>query len=105
MTLGETLVEVWRQALVNGALEVALEGRVYQVGRTRSSGLRMISFPYRTYLIEGIEQNPQTKSTWAKRAAEGQRIMQFKCHERYVGNVCEGTLMRYPAWKSQGLPE
>ena len=96
---------MWRQAIAAGAPQVELEGQAYRVGRTRSMGLRMLEFRYQTYRIEGIEQNPETKSNWAKLAREGQRIMQFKCNGRYVANVCEGKLMRYPSWKSQGLPD
>jgi hypothetical protein len=105
MTLGDALVEVWKQAMVVGSPTVEVEGRSYRVGRTRSMGLRTLSFSYQTHTIEGIEQNPQTKSRWAKLATEGQKIMQFKCNGRYIGNVCEGKLMRYPSWTSQGLPD
>ena len=105
MTLADTLIEVWRQALASGSNEVELEGYAYKVGRTRNMGLRTVSLHYQTLEIEGIEQNPQTKSRWAKLASEGQRIMQFRCNGRYVGNVCEGKLTHYPSWKSQGLPE
>jgi hypothetical protein len=31
--------------------------------------------------------------------------MQFRCKGRYVGNVCEGKLLRYPAWTSLALPD
>jgi hypothetical protein len=31
--------------------------------------------------------------------------MQFSVQGQYVGNVAEGQLTRYPAWKQQGLPE
>jgi hypothetical protein len=31
--------------------------------------------------------------------------MQFSCQNRYVANVCEGDLTRYPAWHALGLPE
>jgi hypothetical protein len=53
----------------------------------------------------GIEQNPATKSRWAALAREGSRIMQFRCQGRYVANVCEGKLLRYPAWTALALPE
>ena len=29
--------------------------------------------------------------------------MQFSCQGRYVGNVCEGRLTRYGAWRDLGL--
>jgi hypothetical protein len=31
--------------------------------------------------------------------------MQFSVNRRYVANVCEGKLLRYPAWRSLNLPE
>ena len=37
--------------------------------------------------------------------ARGNRIMQFRCKGRYVANVCEGKLLRYPAWKALTLPD
>lgn len=105
MTLSELMVDVWRQALVAGRAEVAIEDRVYKVTRTRGQGLCVVSFLYEGHVIEGIEQNPQKTSRWAKLAQQGQRIMQFSSNRRYVGNVCEGRLTRYPSWKSQGLPD
>ncbi|MGH7866735.1 MAG: hypothetical protein ACREP9_03645, partial [Candidatus Dormibacteraceae bacterium] len=55
--------------------------------------------------IDGIEQNPRTSSRWAKLATQGKRIMQFSHRGKYVGNVCEGELLRYPAWEVLNLPE
>lgn len=105
MTLGEILVEVWRQALVDELPEVEVATRRSRVGRTRNQGLRVVSFRYQEHAIEGIEQNPHTASRWAKLAQQGQRIMQFSMNGRYVANVCEGRLTRYPSWNSQGLPD
>ncbi len=31
--------------------------------------------------------------------------MQFSYQHRYVGNVCEGKLARYPAYHAMRLPE
>jgi hypothetical protein len=104
-TLGEVLIEVWRQVLSEERHTVQLPGRIYSVTRTRNLGLKTVSFEYGGRRIEGIEQNPQTASTWAKKAGEGERIMQFSVQGQYVGNVSEGQLTRYPAWKQQGLPE
>ncbi len=105
MTLGEELVAAWRQSMVEDRPEVELGGQSFRVGRTRRQGLRTLALSVHDVLIEGIEQNPETKSRWAKLAQEGQRIMQFRVRGRYIGNVCEGQLMRYPAWKSLGLPD
>lgn len=105
MTLGEVLVDVWRQALLDARSEVELGGMRYRVGRTRTQGLRTVAFRYQERMIEGIEQNPEKTSRWAKLAREGQRVMQFSYDHRFVANVCEGRLTRYPSWTSAGLPE
>ena len=106
MALGEILVEAWKQALVDGRTRVEIgPGLSVSVRRTRNHGLRTVTFPFEGRSIDGIEQNPETKSAWARLAREGKRIMQFSCEGRYVGNVSEGHLTRYPAWKAKGLPD
>jgi len=105
MTLGETLIEVWRQALAEGRPRVELERKPYPVAATRAKKLCTVRFDYAPYHIDGIEQNPETGSRWALLAREGKRIMPFSLGRRYIGNVCEGDLVRYPAWHSLGLPE
>lgn len=105
MNLSESLVEAWRQALVEGRPEVELAGRHHRVGRTRAQGLRTISFLYGEHMIEGIEQNPEKTSRWAQLAREGKRLMQFKFRNRFFANVCEGVVTKYPAWTALDLPE
>ncbi len=105
MTLGDALVEVWRQVLEEGQDTIKLEGERSAVKTTKGKGLRIVSFLVGEHGFDGIEQNPQTSSRWAQLAREGKRIMQFSVNRRYVANVCEGKLLRYPAWKSLGLPE
>jgi len=105
MTLGETLVSVWQQALVEEASVVDIGGRSYRVTRTRSRGLRAVEFEYEGHRLSGIEQNPDTGSRWAALARQGERVMQFSLNRRYFANVAEGKLLRYPAWAALGLPE
>jgi len=105
MTLAEWMMDAWRQSLVEESSDVELGGHKYKVTHTRSQALRVVTFVYENHIIEGIEQNPQKESRWAKLAQEGKRIMQFRINRRYIGNVCEGKLLRYPAWKSLGLPD
>jgi hypothetical protein len=105
MTLGETLIEVWRQVLVDGKSRVELEGKSYPVAATRARKLRTVCFDCAACHIDGIEQNPETGSRWALLAREGKRVMQFSCQRRYIGNVSEGELVRYPAWHAMELPE
>jgi hypothetical protein len=105
MTLGESLIAVWQQALGEGRDEIELAGESYSVTVSRGKGLRMAEFEVGPHRIIGIEQNPKTGSRWAELARQGNRIMQFRCKGRYVANVCEGKLLRYPAWKVLELPE
>lgn len=105
MTLEETLVLVWEQSLGDGKSEVALGEDSYPVRVFRSKRLRCVDFNFGQFQLIGIEQNPATGSRWAELACAGNRIMQFRCKGRYVANVCEGKVFRYPAWKSMKLPE
>jgi hypothetical protein len=98
MTLRATLLAVWQQALVEDKLEIELEGESYRVVPTRKKRLRAVDFEFGGKRFTGIEQNPETKSRWAQMARQGQRIMQFSCQGRYVANVADGKLTRYPAW-------
>ncbi len=105
MTLGEKLVSVWQQSLADGKERVEIEGEQYPVRLFRAKKLRSVDFTHGELSIIGIEQNPATNSRWAALAREGKQIMQFRCKGRYMANVCEGDLLRYPAWKGMGLPE
>jgi len=105
MTLGDTLISTWRQALREGRDNAELEGETYPVTVSRPKGLRVVVFKVGPHQMVGIEQNPRTESRWAELARAGNRIMQFRCKGRYVANVCEGKLVRYPAWKALELPE
>ncbi len=105
-TLADCLLEVWRQALDQERPNVELEGQTpLRVERTRGKGLRVVRFRFGEHGLEGIEQNPATRSRWAELAQEGKRILQFSYRGRYFANVCEGALTRYPAWKALGLPD
>ena len=105
MTLGDALVSAWQQALGEGRDNIELEGATYPVTISRAKGLRMVEFDLGPHHMVGIQQNPKTESRWAELARQGNRIMQFRCKGRYVANVCEGKLLRYPAWKTLELPE
>jgi hypothetical protein len=105
MTLSEILLEVWRQAMTEEKRSVEIEEQRYPVRKIRSKGLRTIQFDYDGRQITGIEQNPRTRSRWAELARKGERVMQFSCQGKYVGNVTEGKLLRYPAWHTLQLPD
>ena len=103
--LADLLARAWREVLVDGKPAITVGSSECPVGRTRSLGLRTVAFRVGDHLIEGIEQNPEKTSQWAKLAREGKQIMQFSCRHRYFANVCDGRLTRYPVWKGLGLPD
>jgi hypothetical protein len=94
-SLDEILIEVWRQALVEGAKTVALGGKSYPVFKTPKKGLRQVDFVFDGREIRGLEQNPETRSRWAQMAASGKKVMQFLSHGRYIGAVAEGKMTLY----------
>ena len=58
MTLEETLISVWRQALVDQAGSVKLENQQFPVRQTTRSRLRQVDFRFRDQTVRGLEQNP-----------------------------------------------
>src|SRR6266403_5619604 len=87
-----TLIEVWRQALVENANVVELGKARYPVRKTPKRGLRQVDFVFDGNEIRGLEQNPETKSRWAQLARSGKKVMQFLIEGRYVANVADGTV-------------
>ena len=90
-----TLVEVWRQVLVENASIVELGGKRYSVRITPRKGLRQVDFIFDGNEIRGLEQNPDTKSRWAALARSGKKVMQFLSEGRYVANVVDGKVILY----------
>ena len=45
--------------------------------------------------IRGLEQNPNTKSRWARLARSGKKVMQFLSEGRYVANVVDEKVTLY----------
>jgi len=91
----QTLVEVWRQTLVESAKTVKIGGESYPVRRTPKRGLRQVDFVLDGNEIRGLEQNPDTKSRWAQLARSGKKVMQFFNEGRYVANVVDGKVNFY----------
>ena|SRR5437660_192972 len=91
----QTLVEVWRQTLVENANFVELGKAHYLVRRTPKRGLRQVDFVFEGNEIRGLEQNPETKSRWAQMARTGKKVMQFLSEGRYVANVVDGKVTLY----------
>lgn len=98
----ETLIEVWRQALVENAGIVKLGKERYPVKRTPKRSLREVDFVFDGNEIRGLEQNPATNSRWAQLARSGKKVMQFLSGGRYVANVVDGKVTLYgrPARKT-----
>ena len=94
-SLEETLIEVWRQTLVDDAKTVELGTERYAVLRTAKRKLREVDFVFDGEEIRGLEQNPQTKSRWAQMARQGKKVMQFLIEGRFVGNVTDGNVTLY----------
>ena len=95
MTLEETLISVWRQALVDQAESVKLENQHFPVRRTTRSMLRQVDFRFGDQAVRGLEQNPDTVSRWAQLAREGKKVMQFLKAGRYIAVVVEGKVQFY----------
>src|SRR6266480_6716539 len=91
----QTLIEVWRQALVEDARVVELGTNRYAVRRTPKRGLRQVDFEFDGNEIRGLEQNPDTKSRWAQMARSDKKVMQFLSEGRYVANVVDGKVTLY----------
>jgi hypothetical protein len=94
-TFERTLVEVWRQTLVENAKTVILGEELFRVQRTPKQGLRQVDFTFEGNEIRGLEQNPNTKSRWAQLARSGKNVMQFLSNGRYVANVMDGKVTMY----------
>lgn len=95
LSFEETLIEVWRQTLVEDAKAVELEAKHYPVRRTPKRGLRQVDFVFDGNEIRGLEQNPQTNSRWAQMARSGKKVMQFLSEGHYVANVVDGKVTLY----------
>jgi hypothetical protein len=93
--LEQTLVEVWRQVLIENTNNVELGTKHYPVRQTPKRHLRQVDFEFEGNKIRGLEQNLETKSRWAKLAHSGKKVMQFLSDGRYVANVVDGKVTLY----------
>ena len=73
LSFEQAVTEVWRQALVENAQIVELGSERYPVRSTPKRGLRQVDFVFDGDEIRGLEQNPDTKSDWAKAARLGKK--------------------------------
>ena len=89
------LLSVWQQSLVDQKKIVEVDGEAYSVKQTAKSKLKQIDFRLAGRELRGLEQNPNTKSRWAKLAREGKKVMQFLEAGRYIAVVAEGKIQIY----------
>jgi len=54
-----------------------------------------VDFEFDGNEIRGLEQNPDTKSSWAQMARSDKKVMQFLSEGRYVANVVDGKVNLY----------
>lgn len=93
--LESALIAVWQQALVDNEKTVDLDGETYTVRRTAKSKLKQIDFRFQHRELRGLEQNPNTKSRWAKLAREGKKAMQFLENRKYIAVIVDGKVHLY----------
>jgi hypothetical protein len=94
-SLEDTLISVWRQALVGEAKTVSVDGERFAVRKTSRSRLREVDFRFEGQQLRGLEQNPETASRWAQLAREGKKVMQFLSERRYIAVVVDGKVQFY----------
>jgi len=94
-SLEETLISVWRQAMVERAKTVTVKDGNFPVRITSRSRLRQVDFRFEDHELRGLEQNPETSSRWARLAREGKKVMQFLSGRRYVAVVVDGKVQFY----------
>jgi len=101
MTLEEVMAKVWRQALVEGAADVELDGKTFPVRETPRKRLREVDFVFEGQPLRGLEQNPKTDSRWAQLARAGHKVMQFLSAGQYLGVVVDGKVTLYGGKKKR----
>ena len=74
---------------------VEVSGKKYPVRSTAKRKLKQIDFVFESREIRGLEQNPDTRSRWAKAARDGKRVMQFLENHKYIAVVVDGTIHRF----------
>jgi hypothetical protein len=92
----DALLSVYRQSLVDNKKTVTLEDQIFPVRLTAKRKLKQIDFRFDGRELRGLQQNPDTKSRWAKMAREGKKVMQFLERGKYVAVVAHGKVHLYP---------
>lgn len=98
-SLEEVLFSVYHQALVEDKKTITLEFAVFPIRSTAKRKLKQVDFQFDGRELRGLEQNPDTKSRWAKMARSGNKVMQFLEHGKYIAVVADGKVHLYPGRK------
>ncbi|MGB2589407.1 MAG: hypothetical protein WA853_05290 [Candidatus Acidiferrum sp.] len=93
--LESTLLSVWQQTLSDKKKIVELDSESYRVRQTAKSKLKQVDFRFEDRELRGLEQNPNTRSRWAKMAREGGQVMQFLERGEYLAVVVDGKVHAY----------
>jgi hypothetical protein len=96
-SLEDSLLAVYRQALVENKKTVSLESDVFPVRSTAKRKLKQVDFQFDGRELRGLEQNPLTKSRWAMMARSGRKLMQFLERGKYIAVVVDGKVYLYPS--------
>jgi hypothetical protein len=84
VSLEDVLLTVYRQSLLENKKRVTLEDQNFPVRSSAKRKLKQVDFQFDGRDLRGLEQNPDTKSRWAKMARDGKKVMQFLEQGRYV---------------------
>ena len=95
LSLEETLLTVSQQSLIENRKTVTLEDKTFPVRSTAKRKLKQIDFQFDGRELRGFEQNPETKSRWARMARDGKKVMQFLERGRYFAVVADGKVHFY----------
>ena len=96
----EVIISVWRQTLVQNEKVVELADKRYFVKRTSRHRFRQVDFTFDGQELRGIEQNPDTRSRWARLARE-KKFMQFLRNWALCGCGCRRTNLHLRAIASR----
>jgi hypothetical protein len=99
LSFEDALLTVYRQSLIENKKTVTLEDKTFPVRSTAKRKLKQIDFQFEGRDLGGLEQNPDTKSRWAKMARDGKLVMQFLDGRKYVAVVADGKVHLYSGKK------
>lgn len=99
LSLEDALLTVYRPFFVENRKTVKLRDQSFLVRSTAKRRLKQVDFRFEGRELPGLEQNPDTKSRWAKMARDEKKVMQFLEREKYIAVVADGKVHLYPGKK------